>query len=153
MTFNDWSTQEGKPMYTILSGLIGALTAVMIYLNGGLASRIGNYASSTFIHLSGLILVAIMLVLTRSKSPFQKTIPPMLLSGGALGFLTVVCANVGFMNLGGVLDSGPRPVGPNHFGTRDRPLWLARGLRRAIRSQENRQPGADRLRHRYHGLF
>jgi bacterial/archaeal transporter family-2 protein len=110
-------------MYAILSGVIGALTAAMIELNGGLANRIGNYASSTFIHLSGLLLVALMLVLTRSKSPFQKAIPPLLLSGGALGFLTVVCANVGFMSLGvsltlalGLLGQTISALAIDHFG-------------------------------------
>jgi transporter family-2 protein len=110
-------------MYTILSGVIGALTAAMIELNGGLANRIGNYASSTFIHLSGLLLVALMLVLSRSKSPFHKTVPPMLLSGGALGFLTVVCANVGFMSLGvsltlalGLLGQTISALAFDHFG-------------------------------------
>jgi transporter family-2 protein len=87
-------------MYTILSGLIGALTAVMIYLNGELANRIGNFASNSFIHLTGLILVTLILLLTRSKLPFQKGISPILLTGGAIGFLTVVFANIGFMRLG-----------------------------------------------------
>jgi transporter family-2 protein len=87
-------------MYSLLSALIGALTAVMISLNGELASRIGNYASSSVIHLTGLALVGLALLLTRAKTPFQRAIPPVLLSGGALGFLTVVCANIGFMRVG-----------------------------------------------------
>ena len=87
-------------MYAILSSLVGALTAVMIELNGGLAKGMGNYASSTFIHLTGLILVGLMLFLTGSKLSFQKALPPLFLSGGALGFLTVVCANIGFVSLG-----------------------------------------------------
>lgn len=69
-------------MYTIFSSLIGALLAVMIYLNGELANHIGNYAASIFIHLTGLILVCLVLLLTRSKIPFRKGIPPVLLSGG-----------------------------------------------------------------------
>jgi bacterial/archaeal transporter family-2 protein len=110
-------------MYTFLSGLIGALTAVMIELNGGLAKDIGNYASSIFIHLTGLILVALILLLSRSKPPFQKTVSPILLSGGALGFLTVVCANVGFMSLGvsltlalGLLGQTVAALVIDHFG-------------------------------------
>ncbi len=121
-------------MYTFLSGLIGALTAVMIELNGGLANRVGNYASSTFIHLTGLILVALMLLLTRSKTPFQHAIPPTLLSGGALGFLTVVCANVGFMNLGvsltlalGLLGQTVSALAIDHFG------WLGASVVRSDR--------------------
>jgi bacterial/archaeal transporter family-2 protein len=116
-------------MYTILSGLIGALTAVMIELNGGLAKGIGNYASSIFIHLTGLILVGLMLLLTGSKTPFQKAVPPMLLSGGALGFLTVVCANVGFMSLGvsltlalGLLGQIVSALAIDHFGWLEAPV-------------------------------
>jgi bacterial/archaeal transporter family-2 protein len=86
-------------MYSILSALIGALTALMIALNGELAGHIGNYAASSIIHLSGLILVALLL-LTRAASPFQRRIKPWLLSGGALGFLTVAGANLGVLRLG-----------------------------------------------------
>ena len=87
-------------MYSILSALIGALTALMIALNGELAGHIGNYAASSVIHLTGLILVALLLLLTRSASPFQGRIRPWLLSGGALGFLTVAGANIGVLRLG-----------------------------------------------------
>lgn len=114
---------KGKPMYTIFSSLIGALLAVMIYLNGELANRIGNYAASIFIHLTGLFLVTLILLLTRSKTPFQKAIPPILLSGGALGFLTVVFVNVGFINLGvsltlalGLLGQTVSALVIDHFG-------------------------------------
>jgi transporter family-2 protein len=110
-------------MYTIFSSLIGALLAVMIYLNGELANHIGNYASSSFIHLTGLILVTLILLLTRSETPFQKGLSPMLLSGGVLGFLTVVCANVGFINLGvsltlalGLLGQTVSALVIDHFG-------------------------------------
>jgi transporter family-2 protein len=87
-------------MYTIFSALLGGLTAVMIFLNGELANGIGNYASSSVIHLTGLLLVVVTLRVTKSKTPFQRGVSPILLSGGALGFLTVVFANVGFMALG-----------------------------------------------------
>jgi transporter family-2 protein len=86
-------------MYSILSALIGALTALMIALNGELAGHIGNYAASSVIHLTGLILVALLL-LARSASPFQGKLKPWLLSGGALGFLTVAGANLGVLRLG-----------------------------------------------------
>lgn len=87
-------------MYRFFSGVIGALAAVMILLNGALASRIGNAASNAVVHLTGLILIILTLLATRSKSPFQSAVPPALLSGGALGFLTVLCANAGFIRLG-----------------------------------------------------
>ena len=110
-------------MYTIFSSVIGALLAVMIYLNGELASQIGDYAASIFVHLTGLILVCLILLLTQSKSPFRKGIPPVLLSGGALGFLTVVFVNVGFMNMGvsvplalGLLGQTISALVIDHFG-------------------------------------
>lgn len=110
-------------MYTIFSSLIGALMAVMLYLNGELANRMGNYAASSFIHLTGLLLVCLLLLLTRSGTPFRKGIPPVLLSGGALGFLTVVFVNVGFMNLGvsvpltlGLLGQTVSALVIDHFG-------------------------------------
>lgn len=110
-------------MYTILSSLVGAMLAVMIYLNGELASHIGNYAASIFIHLTGLVLVVLILLLTRSETPFQKGVSPILLSGGALGFLTVVFANVGFINLGvsltlalGLLGQTVSALVIDHFG-------------------------------------
>ncbi|WP_088894781.1 DMT family transporter [Leptolyngbya ohadii] len=86
-------------MYTLLSSFIGALLAVMVFLNGLLANQIGNAASSTFIHLTGLILVTLILLVTQPKFPARKPIPPLLLSGGVLGCLTVVCANAGFSRL------------------------------------------------------
>lgn len=110
-------------MVNIFSSLIGALLAVMIYLNGELANHIGNYASSSFIHLTGLILVSLILLLTRAESPFQKGISPVLLTGGGLGFLTVVFANVGFINLGvsltlalGLLGQTVSALVIDHFG-------------------------------------
>ena len=110
-------------MYNIFSSLIGALLAVMIYLNGQLANHIGNYAASGLIHLTGLILVSLILLLTQSKNPFQKGISPVLLSGGVLGFLTVVLANVGFMSLGvcltlalGLLGQTVSALAIDHFG-------------------------------------
>lgn len=87
-------------MNALVAGVIGALTAVMLYLNGALAHRIGNYAAGSVIHLTGLLLITLMLLLTRSNLPVRRPIAPRLLTGGALGFLTVLCANVGVAKLG-----------------------------------------------------
>jgi bacterial/archaeal transporter family-2 protein len=91
---------KGKSMYKVLSILLGGITALMIFLNGKLASHIGNYVSSSFVHATGLILIALLVLLMRSKMPFQKPSLSLLISGGVFGFLTVVCANVGVMRLG-----------------------------------------------------
>jgi transporter family-2 protein len=87
-------------MYVLFSGLIGALTALMITLNGELAAHLGNYASSVVVHGTGLVLIVLTLFVTRSKTPLRHGLSPALLSGGAIGFLTVVFANLGFMTIG-----------------------------------------------------
>ena len=117
-------------MYSFLAALIGVLTAVMIYLNGGLANQIGNAASSSFVHLTGLLLATLILILARAKPPLEKAILPVLFSGGALGFLTIVCASAGFTSLGvsltlalGLLGQTISALAIDHFG------WLGAPVR------------------------
>ncbi len=113
-------------MYVLLSLLLGALTAAMVTLNGELAARVGSSASSGIVHLVGLVLVALILVATRSASPFRRGLSPSRLPGGAVGFLTVVFANAGFVEIGvsltlalGLLGQTLSAVMMDHFG------WLA----------------------------
>ena len=47
-----------------------------------------------------MCLVAALLVVRRAKVPLRNVGAPLLLSGGALGFLTVACANASFLSLG-----------------------------------------------------
>jgi len=126
-------------MYTLFANLIGALLAVMIYLNGELAHHLGNYAASSVVHLTGLLLVSLILLLSRAKSPFQGGLSPLHLSGGGLGFLTVVCANLGFLHLGvsltlalGLLGQTVSALLIDHFGWFGAPV--ARFDRRQIGS-------------------
>ncbi len=87
-------------MSKTISGVIGILIAIMILFNGALAQAIGNYASSVYIHATGLILISFILLATRSRTPFQKGIPPAFFLGGALGVFTVLFNNIGFSALG-----------------------------------------------------
>lgn len=115
-------------MYKILSLLMGSLTALMILLNGALAGMIGNYHASVYIHLTGLTLVSVLywkekrvdrrgelakgceeslnhpgeLAKQNQTSVNQKAkkIPPILWTGGAIGFFTVIFTNLGFSTLG-----------------------------------------------------
>lgn len=110
-------------MSVFLSLFMGALTAIMILLNGVLAAHLGAYASSSFIHLTGLILVLCVLGLVRSSTRRQQKISPLLFTGGAIGFLTVVFASRGFLYLGvsltlalGLLGQTISAVVSDHFG-------------------------------------
>ncbi len=87
-------------MYGAFAALLGALTAVMIALNGELARYLGNAASSVVVHLTGLLLVVLLVALARAGRPLRQAVPPLLLGGGALGALTVLFANIGVLGLG-----------------------------------------------------
>ncbi|MBX7223670.1 MAG: DMT family transporter [Blastocatellia bacterium] len=110
-------------MSVLLSLFMGALTAIMTFLNGVLAAHLGAYASSTFIHLTGLLLVLAVLGLVRSAPRGRKKVSPLLFSGGAIGFLTVVFASRGFLYLGvsltlalGLLGQTISAVVIDHYG-------------------------------------
>ena len=83
-----------------MSGLIGALLAAMVLMNGELAAHLGNYESTTIVHLTGLFFVTVMVLRRRKRKLLHQRPALILYTGGALGFLTIVFANVGFVTLG-----------------------------------------------------
>ncbi|HEU4322236.1 MAG TPA: DMT family transporter [Roseiflexaceae bacterium] len=110
-------------MYGMFAALLGALTAVMIALNGELAQYLGNAASGVVAHLTGLLLVVLLIVLARAERPLRQAVPPLLLGGGALGALTVLFANIGVLALGvsltlalGLLGQTLSALAIDHFG-------------------------------------
>lgn len=79
------------------SMLIGVLIALMVWLNGGLASHYGLYGSTILIHFIGVVGISIWLFIIRQeKLNFPKHIPYYLFCGGIIGALTVVFNNIGF---------------------------------------------------------
>lgn len=86
-------------MYSLLSTLLGVLTALMVALNGALAQSIGNAPATGIIHLIGLLLVTPLTLLSPEQPRPRLTFSPWLLAGGALGFLTVACANASLARL------------------------------------------------------
>jgi len=82
-------------MYYFLSLLCGILLAVMIPMNGGLADLYGLHSASVFIHVTGLLVIA-AIVLAKRENPFVKGQPLYLYLGGAIGVLTVICNNLAF---------------------------------------------------------
>lgn len=87
-------------MNYILSILTGALTAIMILLNGLVGNSTGIYTSSVIIHLIGLVGIIIVLFATKSKLNGLKKVPFYLYTGGLVGILTVLFNNVSFAGLG-----------------------------------------------------
>ena len=83
-----------------LPGFIGVLIAVMILFNGALSIVTGNYVSSIYIHVIGLLTVLLCFVITQSKLPNFKGIPIYLLAGGVIGVFTVLFNNISFSQLG-----------------------------------------------------
>ncbi|MCL2841928.1 MAG: DMT family transporter [Oscillospiraceae bacterium] len=82
-------------MYYILSLLSGVLISVMVAVNGGLSDLYGLHWATVFIHITGLILIGI-LVLVKRENPFASRHPWFLYLGGAIGVLNVLFANLAF---------------------------------------------------------
>lgn len=87
-------------MLSLLSILSGAIIAVMIVQNGGLAGLYGNYHSTVIIHVVGLVTILLWILLRREKFHWDKTTPWPYYLGGTLGVATVVANSVSFAALG-----------------------------------------------------
>ena len=90
-------------MYNLLSIFIGALIGIMVYFNGILSIYLGNYTSSVIVHLVGLIGIILVLICTKSKLKFDRSISLFLYSAGVIGVFTVLFTNIGFMSVGASL--------------------------------------------------
>lgn len=87
-------------MKNILPGIIGVLIASMVLLNGALAAVTGNLSSSIIIHISGLIVVTLIVLYKKSSLLPSKHLSPIWYFGGMIGALTVLFNNIGFSVLG-----------------------------------------------------
>ncbi len=110
-------------MYYLISMLIGAVTSIMILLNGTLSDAYGNFASSIIIHGSGLIAVLLVLFISRTKFRLNGHIPLYLYTAGFIGVGTVLLTNLSFENLGvsltqalGLLGQTVLSLVLDHFG-------------------------------------
>jgi bacterial/archaeal transporter family-2 protein len=99
--------KKGITMTQLLAILNGILITTMIMMNGELASHIGNYHATVFIHLSGLILITVFYLLQRKKyKKKNEKIPLYLYTGGTIGVLTVVFNNFSTIHLGVTITLG-----------------------------------------------
>lgn len=110
-------------MNNLISIFLGALISIMIMFNGTLSNALGNYTSSVFIHIVGLISIILVLIISKSKIKIQKGIPIYLFSAGAIGVFTVLFNNLSFSKLGvsitltlGLLGQSISSIIIDHFG-------------------------------------
>lgn len=87
-------------MNYIISLIVGAITSVMIFFNGSLSDGYGNPLSTVLIHLSGLIAILIIMLLTHSRMKLPKGLPFYLYSAGFIGIGTVMLTNIAYLKLG-----------------------------------------------------
>ena len=87
-------------MNYIISLIVGAITSVMIFFNGSLSDGYGNPLSTVLIHLSGLIAILIIMLLTHSRMKLPKGLPLYLYSAGFIGIGTVMLTNIAYLKLG-----------------------------------------------------
>lgn len=110
-------------MNKLSSAFVGGLIAVMILFNGTLANAIGNYQSSVIIHIVGLIGIVMILVVSKSKIKFYKSVPLYAYSAGVVGVIPIICNNIGFNVLGvsitlalGLLGQSVSSIIVDHYG-------------------------------------
>ncbi|MBS5886885.1 DMT family transporter [Clostridium sp.] len=90
-------------MYNFLSLFTGILITIMVSFNGVLSQAIGNYSSSLIIHLSGFIILLVIILLKKYKISFKKKLPIILYSAEVIGVFTVIFNNISFKGLGASL--------------------------------------------------
>lgn len=80
--------------------LVGLLIAIMVTINGTLASFVGDYAATVLIHLVGLMVITFIIIFKKLKIVISKEIPIIWFAGGAVGAFMVIFNNMCFNNLG-----------------------------------------------------
>ncbi len=110
-------------MNYIISLLMGAITSLMIYLNGSLSGAYGTLYSTILIHFVGLLGILAVSIVKRAKMNFPKGLPLYLYSGGLVGIGTVTFTNLSYAKLGvslplalGLLGQTVFSLFADHFG-------------------------------------
>ncbi len=80
-------------MYQLLTLLTGAVLAVMIMMNGGLAARYGIFVAAAIIHAVGSLFALTVCVLKKEKMSLWYHQPVWIYLGGAIGVLTTLFNN------------------------------------------------------------
>lgn len=110
-------------VYKNLTAINGIMLAVMIFLNGLLASRIGPFMGSMVFYLVGLTVILCISFMTGNRLSNLAALPWLFFAPGVLGVMTTVVNNVAVPKLGVMLISGLALFGQlvmsalvDHFG-------------------------------------
>jgi len=116
-------------MYKNLAFINGVILAIMIFLNGMLASVTGPYMSTLIFHILGFILIIIISMIKRNKFSNLKYIPFMLFLPGVLSVITILFNNISIPKIGLTLVIGVTLFGQlvmsslvEHFGLFGMPI-------------------------------
>lgn len=93
-------------MYKNLALINGAILAIMVFLNGILASKIGPYMSTLIYHVLGLMLIIIISIIKKNRLSNLKKVPLMLFLPGILSVITILLNNISIPQIGVTLAVG-----------------------------------------------
>jgi len=110
-------------MYKLSAIFIGGIISLMLFCNGELSLRLGNYNAVVLIHLVGILVVACIMIIKHQKFSFGKSIPIYLYTGGAIGVIMIIFNNICINALGvsltlsiGLLSQSLAASVIDHFG-------------------------------------
>ncbi|MBC8062018.1 MAG: DMT family transporter [Clostridiaceae bacterium] len=87
-------------MYKLFAIFIGGIISIMLFCNGELSLRLGNYNAVVLIHIIGILVVGCVLIIKKQKLSFNKSIPMYLYTGGAIGVIMIIFNNLCMNSLG-----------------------------------------------------
>lgn len=116
-------------MYKNLALINGVMLAIMIFLNGMLASITGPYMSTLIFHILGFILIIIISIIKKNRISDLKEMQNIFFLPGILGVITIFLNNISIPQIGLTLAIGATLFGQlvmsslvEHFGLFGMPI-------------------------------
>lgn len=93
-------------MYKDLALINGLILAIMVFLNGMLASITGPYMSTLIYHVLGLLLIIFISIIKKNRLSNLKEVPLIFLLPGILSVITILLNNISIPKVGVTLAVG-----------------------------------------------
>lgn len=93
-------------MYKNLALINGVILAIMVFLNGMLASITGPYMSTLIYHVLGLLLIIFISIIKKNRLSNLKEVPLIFLLPGILSVITILLNNISIPKIGVTLAVG-----------------------------------------------
>lgn len=93
-------------MYKNLALINGVILAIMVFLNGMLASITGPYMSTLIYHVLGLLLIIFISIIKKNRLSNFKKVPLIFLLPGILSVITILLNNISIPKIGVTLAVG-----------------------------------------------